>query len=302
MEKRRLGQSEIEVSLLGLGGMSLSATDIPASIKMIHQAHDMGITYFDTADLYDRGANEELIGEALLGFRDKIILATKVGNTWQDGKEGWTWNPSKAHILQSVEASLRRLRTDYLDLYQLHGGMMSDNFEEIIETFEHLQKEGKIRQYGLSSIRPNVFQKYIKQTRPASNMMQYSLLDTRPEEFLEEFEKAGVSVLARGSLAQGFLLGKPIENAYLQHTQPQTAALVQELTDVAATLGLRKETIALKYVTAKPIVASAIIGLRTATHLSALQQSLNEWHKVSTQDVLRYFEQIPKIQYQDHRD
>lgn len=302
MEKRRLGQSEIEVSVFGIGGMSLPSAELQTSIKIIQQAYDMGLNYFDTADLYDRGANEQLFGKALVGIRHKVILASKVGNAWQDGKEGWTWNPSKAHILQSVEASLRRLQTDYLDLYQLHGGMNSDNFEEIVEAFEQLKKEGKIRQYGLSSIRPNVFKKYINKAWPASNMMQYSLLDTRPEEFLGEFEKADVSVLARGSLAQGLLLSKPIEKAYLQHTQSQATAIVEKLTKVATALGLRKETIALKYVTAKSVVASAVMGLRTAGHLSALQQSLNEWHKVSDQDVLRYFEQIPKIQYQDHRD
>src|SRR5690606_2266600 len=115
------------------------------------------------------GANEELFGKALAAIRDKVILATKVGNAWQAGEDGWTWNPSKQHILKSVDASLRRLQTDYIDLYQLHGGTIEDNFEEIVETFERLKDAGKIREYGLSSIRPNVFLKYIQHAEPVSN-------------------------------------------------------------------------------------------------------------------------------------
>lgn len=302
MEKYKLGHSDLEVSKFGLGGMSLSSADVAKSAKLIQQAYEIGINYFDTADLYDRGANEEIIGRALAGLRSKVVLATKVGNAWQDGQDGWTWNPSRQHILRSIEGSLRRLNTDYIDLYQLHGGMISDNFEEIIETFERLQEEGKIRYYGLSSIRPNVFLKYIHQAKPVSNMMQYSLLDTRPEEYLEEFTTSRTSVLARGGFAQGLLLDKAIRKPYLQHDVEETVRISHKVANAAAAFGVSKETIALKYVTASPVVASSIIGIRTLDHLTALRKSIDEWYKVSANEVYDYFAQIPKIQYQEHRD
>lgn len=301
MEKRNLGKSNLEVSVIGFGGMSLSSTDLLQSISLIHKAYETGINYFDTADLYDRGANEELFGKALAAFRDKVILATKVGNAWQAGEDGWTWNPSKQHILKSVDASLRRLQTDYIDLYQLHGGTIEDNFEEIVETFERLKDTGKIREYGLSSIRPNVFLKYIQHAEPVTNMMQYSVLDTRPEEFLSGFEAANVAVIARGSLAQGFLLDKTISKPYLQHTLEHTTLIQQTLKNAAKELGVRKETLALKYVAANTAVASAIVGIRTLDHLEAVQTALDEWDKISNEEVKRLFSHLPKLQYQDHR-
>ena len=115
----------------------------------------MELNYFDTADLYNDGENEQIIGSLLKSNRSKIVLATKVGNVRQaDGST--KWDASKHHILMAVEASLKRLQTDYIDLYQLHGGMIEDNIDETIEAFELLKSQGKIRFYGISSIRPNV--------------------------------------------------------------------------------------------------------------------------------------------------
>lgn len=94
--------------------------------ERIQQAFDNGINFFDTADLYDRGWNEESVGKAVKDFRKEIMLATKVGNQWKAGGAGWVWNPTKEYILQAVEDSLRRLQTDYIELYQLHGGTIDD--------------------------------------------------------------------------------------------------------------------------------------------------------------------------------
>src|SRR5690606_13042544 len=116
----------------------------------------------------------------------EIILATKVGNRFEEGKKGWSWDPSKKYIKSAVKDSLRRLQTDYIDLYQLHGGTIDDPIDETIEAFEELKQEGIIRYYGISSIRPNVIREYVQKSNIVSVMMQHSLLDRRPEESVLE--------------------------------------------------------------------------------------------------------------------
>lgn len=290
------------VSEIGLGGMSLPVESVTDSAAIIQKAFDFGINYFDTADLYNRGANETLLGKAFEGWRDKVILATKVGNQWKDGVEGWTWNPSKFYILHAVEQSLKRLNTDYIDLYQLHGGTNADNFDEIVETFELLVQQGKIRYYGISSIRPNVFQKYLHHTRVVSNMMQYSILDTRPEEFFGDFEEKEVSIIARGSLAQGLLLDKVPTQSYLDHTveELQTAKALADT--VSTKLGVSSQAIALKYCLDKPIVGSVLVGIRTFAQLEQLLQSHAELTGISDERVEGYFSSLPKRYYQEHRN
>ena len=129
MKYNRLGKSELEVSNVSFGCMSLGA-DQAKNEKLLTAAVEHGINLFDTADLYQKGANEEMVGKALKGVREKVILATKVGNQWRSDGSGWDWNPSKDYILQSVEKSLKRLQTDYIDLYQLHGGTIDDPIDE----------------------------------------------------------------------------------------------------------------------------------------------------------------------------
>ena len=138
MQKRRLGTSDLFVSELGLGCMSLGL-DPKKAESILHAALDEGINYFDTADLYDYGENEKIIGTTFKQNRDKVIIATKVGNHWNEQKNGWHWDPSKTYIKEAVKASLKRLNTDYIDLYQLHGGTIEDPIDETIEAFEELK-------------------------------------------------------------------------------------------------------------------------------------------------------------------
>lgn len=141
MKKRQLGNSDLYVTEIGFGCMSLGASEAEA-MRIIDEAIDLGINFFDTADLYDYGLNEEFVGKALKGKRDQIVLTTKVGNRWTEEKNGWSWDPSKAYIKTEVKESLRRLQTDYIDLYQLHGGTIEDPIDETVEAFEELKKKG----------------------------------------------------------------------------------------------------------------------------------------------------------------
>ena len=182
MKKRQLGNSDLFVSEIGFGCMSLPTNPSEAD-KIIQTALEHGINYFDTADLYNNGENEKIVGNALKSNRKQIILATKVGNRMNETGDGWVWDPSKKWITTAVHESLKRLQTDYIDVYQLHGGTMEDDADEVIDTMESLKKEGLIRAYGISSIRPNVIDRFLTKSNAVSVMMQYSLLDRRPEEW-----------------------------------------------------------------------------------------------------------------------
>ena len=222
----QLGNSTLEISEIGFGCMSLSGTE-PEQADILHHAMDLGINFFDTADLYNKGMNEISVGKALKTKRNKVILATKVGNQWRPDGSGWDWNPRKDYILNTVEGSLKRLQTDCIDLYQLHGGTINDAIDDTIAAFETLKQQGKIRYYGISSIRPNVIREYIKRSSIVSVMMQYSLLDRRPEEScLDLLKKNNIGVLARGTVAQGLLVDKAAKE-YLQYSEKEVQTVAE---------------------------------------------------------------------------
>lgn len=272
MKLNRLGSSDLLVSEIGLGCMSLGVEENKA-IAIIHEALDRGVNLLDTADLYDSGRNEEIVGKAIRGRRDQVILATKVGNKRIPGQEGWTWDASKSYILAAVKDSLRRLGTDYIDLYQLHGGTLDDPIDDTIEAFEQLQQEGYIRQYGISSIRPNVIREYAGRSSIVSVMNAYSIVDRRAEEaVLPLLQEQGISVIARGPLSSGALAA---------HRQPVKGVPDYELTELLELRRTLEESLvtpersltqlAIRYSLAHPAVATVIPGASTREQL---QQNL----------------------------
>lgn len=269
MKYNFLGKSEISVSEVSVGCMSLGKNQ-PENTSLLHKAYDSGINFFDTADLYDEGWNEESVGKALKPIRNKVVIASKVGNQWRANGTGWDWNPTKVYILKAVEQSLKRLKTDYIDLYQLHGGTIEDPIDETIEAFELLKQQGKIREYGISSIRPNVIREWIKKSNIASVMMQYSLLDRRPEESsLDLLHRNRISVITRGSLAKGLLIDKPIKQ-YLGYSEKDVHLLQQATTDTDNPIGA-----SLQFVLKHPSVASAVTGIRTTSQLESILHSFS---------------------------
>ncbi|OON69992.1 aldo/keto reductase [Hymenobacter sp. CRA2] len=265
MKLQPLGTSDLRVSEISFGCMSLG-DDHAANARLLHQALEGGINFFDTADLYQQGENEVTVGKALRGRRLEAVLATKVGNQWRPDGKGWDWNPTKAYILQAVEGSLRRLETDYIDLYQLHGGTIGDPIEETIEAFELLKQQGKIRAYGISSIRPNVIREYVRRAGLTSVMMQYSLLDRRPEESsLASLHEHRISVLARGSFAQGLLAGKPAK-PYLNYSAAEVARAAQAVQTAVQPPRPMAET-AVQFALAQPAITAAVLGIRTEQQL-----------------------------------
>ena len=277
LEKRRLGTSDLMVSLLGLGCMSLG-TDRSKAETIVKTAFENGINYFDTADLYDFGENETILGSALKTVpRDRVIIATKAGNRWNDPKDGWYWDPSKTYIKEAVKASLQRLNIDYIDLYQLHGGTLDDPINETIEAFEELKAEGLIRYYGISSIRPNVIREYAEKANLVSVMMQYSMLDRRPEETaIQLLHEHRISVVTRGTLAKGLLTERMLskanpslqEKGYLDYSYSE---LQDTLTSLCESVNRPLQETALQYNLAHPAVASVVIG---ASSVQQLQESI----------------------------
>jgi aryl-alcohol dehydrogenase-like predicted oxidoreductase len=296
MNYKTLGNSALHISEISFGCMSLTtATDKEG---LIHQAMDKGINFFDTADLYDRGENETLLGQALKGRRQQAIIATKAGNQWKADGSGWEWNPRKDYILTAVEDSLRRLNTDYIDLYQLHGGTLEDPIDETIEAFELLQQQGKIRYYGISSIRPNVIREYVKRSHIISVMMQYSLLDRRPEEScLSLLKENNIGVLARGGVAKGLLGGKPA-GAYLNYSAEEVAKAASAIKQLSA--NRTEAQTALQFVLSHPAITSAVVGIRTLPQLEEAA-GVPEALPLTAAEIKILSEAIPANLYDQHR-
>lgn len=305
VEKRRLGKSDLLVSVLGLGCMSLG-NDAQKAEAIVKTAFENGVNYFDTADLYDFGENEKILGSALAPVREQVIIATKAGNRWNEYKDGWSWDPSKAYIKEAVKSSLKRLNTDYIDLYQLHGGTLDDPIEETIEAFEELKAEGLIRYYGISSIRPNVIREYAVKSNIVSCMMQYSILDRRPEEtVLSLLNELGISVVTRGTLAKGLLSGHLLakankavqEKGYLDYSY-------SELKDTLASLTRRLERpleeASMQYNLSHSAVASVVVG---ASSVQQLQDNIRAVQsKALTDEEISTIQSLTKANvYDAHR-
>jgi aryl-alcohol dehydrogenase-like predicted oxidoreductase len=296
MQYNQLGQSDLQVSAIGFGCMSLGNEERAAS-DLIHRALELGVNYFDTADLYDKGLNERMLGNILHEKRDMVILATKVGNQWRKDGSGWDWNPRKEYITGAVEESLTRLRTDRIDLYQLHGGTMDDPIDETIEAFELLRQQGKIRYYGISSIRPAVIREYSRRSGTVSVMMQYSLLDRRPEEScLAELKSRGIGVLARGAVAKGLLAGKPAgaytgpgegAAAYLKYSVAEVERAALAVAAVSGQTRSEAQT-AIQFVLDNSAISSAVVGLRTIGQLEDAVRALEApWLTSEDRQVLQ---------------
>jgi aryl-alcohol dehydrogenase-like predicted oxidoreductase len=278
--------------------MSLGTNDSDNE-KLIGAAIDKGINFFDTADIYENGLNETKLGKIIKGKRDKLIIATKVGNQLSADGSGLDWNPTKKHILQAVEESLRRLQTDYIDLYQLHGGMITDPIPETIDAFETLRRQGKIRYYGISSIRPNVIREYIRLSGIVSVMMQYSLLDRRPEETcFGLLQENNIGVLARGGIAKGLLVNKPA-TGFLNYSEAEVAKAATAINACSGNERSAAQT-ALRFVLKEPAMTSAVVGIRNTEQLEDVSGTTNA-PALSAAETDLLCASIPANYYDQHR-
>jgi aryl-alcohol dehydrogenase-like predicted oxidoreductase len=216
MQKRKLGKSNLEVSALGLGcmGMTFSFPPFPEKKEMItflHKAVELGITFFDTAEIYGPFTNEELLGEALAPLKSKVIIATKFGFAPDpNGGPRWTGvNSRPEHIREVCEASLKRLRIETIDLFYQHRVDPSVPIEDVAGTVKDLIKEGKVKHFGLSEASAQTIRRAHAVQPVTALQSEYSLFWRRPEaEILPTLEELGIGFVPFSPLGRGFLTGK----------------------------------------------------------------------------------------------
>jgi aryl-alcohol dehydrogenase-like predicted oxidoreductase len=272
---RRLGSSEVEVTVVGLGCNNFGGRiDEAASRAVIDAALDAGVTFFDTADVYGGdGASEEIIGRALQGRRDQVVLATKFGNK-RNGEE-WTRRGDRAYIRDAIEASLRRLQTDYVDLYQYHRPDGVTPLEETLGALNELVEEGKVRAFGSSNFTADMVDEAAAAAQErgltpfASEQSEYSWLERKAEdELLPACERHGVGFIPYFPLASGLLTGKyrrgePAPEGTRLHGREldeERLARVERLEAWAKEQGVSLLDVAIGGLAAQPGVATVIAG------------------------------------------
>ncbi len=210
---RRLGKSEIEISVIGTGlwavGGGWGPVDDQQALEAIDASLDTGINFFDTADVYGSGHSEELLGKAMRGRRERFVVATKIGWGGYDGKNNRSQYDSVDKLIAGVEESLRRLQTDHIDLIQNHIFYREPNTDVFIEGFQRLQRDGKVRAYGLSSSDFTFIKDFNRDGHCATLQIDYSLLNrTAESEIFPYCQANNIGVIVRGALAMGILAGK----------------------------------------------------------------------------------------------
>jgi aryl-alcohol dehydrogenase-like predicted oxidoreductase len=296
MEHRRLGRSGLRVSVLTLGTMtfggggsfaSVGSVDLDGVRRHIDLALDAGVNLIDTADVYSNGLSEELIGEALEGRRDSVLLATKARMPMGDGPNDA--GLSRQHLIEACEASLRRLRTDHIDLYQVHEWDGQTPLEETLDTLDGLVRAGKVRYVGCSNYAGWQLTKALGISdrlglqRFASQQIYYSLQARDAEyELVPVSLDQGVGILVWSPLAGGLLTGKyrrdqPDPEVGRQLTdwneppvrdREQLYDIVEVLVEIAGSRGVSPAQVALAYTLGRPGVTSVIVGARVEEQLA----------------------------------
>jgi aryl-alcohol dehydrogenase-like predicted oxidoreductase len=285
MQFRKLGHSSLKVSALGLGCMGMSEFYGPQqeeeSVSTIHRAIDLGINFLDTADVYGLGDNEKLVGRALQGRREQVVLATKFGNV-RDAAGGFAGiNGRPEYVRKACEASLRRLQMETIDLYYQHRVDPTVPIEETVGAMSRLIEEGKVRCLGLSEAAPATLRRAHK-THPISALQtEYSLWTRDPEEqILPVCEELGITFVAYSPLGRGFLTGRFQRYEDLapddwRRNQPRfqgenlqrNLELVRRVEQIAVKKGSKPSQLALAWVLAQSEMIVPIPGTARRAHL-----------------------------------
>lgn len=310
MEKRTLGKSGLTVSALGLGCMGMSEfygpSDEAESIATLHRAVDLGVTHFDTADVYGPRINEELVGRGLAAYRNRITIATKFGNV-RDEKGAWKGVSGKPDYVRSCcEASLKRLKIDTIDLYYQHRVDPDTPIEDTVGAMAQLVKEGKVRYLGLSEAAPATIRKACKVHPITALQTEYSLWTRDPEDgVLDTCRELGVGFVAYSPVGRGFLTGRIKSHDDLDPTDfrrmaPRLQAenmaknleLVARIEAMAAEKGCTPAQLALAWVLAKGSDIVPIPGTKRRKYLEENCQAVEI--RLSPADVARLDAAIPK--------
>jgi aryl-alcohol dehydrogenase-like predicted oxidoreductase len=301
MKKRTLGKSGLEVSALGLGCMGLSfgygpPTEKNEAIKLIRAAYDRGVTFFDTAEAYGPFTNEELVGEALVPIRDKVVIATKFG--FENGMPGQGTNSQPERIRAVAESALKRLKTDVIDLFYQHRVDPNVPIEDVARTVKSLMQEGKVKHFGMSEAGAETIRRAHAVQPVAALQSEYSLWWREPEkEILPTLEELGIGFVPFSPLAKGFLTGaisdktefdktdfRNVVPRFSEEARKANHALVDALGKIADRKKATKAQIALAWLLAqKPW----IVPIPGTTKLHRLEENLAAANVVLTADDLK---------------
>ncbi len=291
MKYRRLGNSGLEVSILGLGTNAFGKrADEDASTRIIHHAMDQGINFIDTANIYAGSESERIIGEALVGRRHEVVLATKAGLVNGEGPN--SRGSSRYHLMQELDRSLTRLKTDYVDLYQIHTFDPNTPLDETLRTLDDMVRAGKVRYIGASNYAAWELMKGLGYSeakglnRYVSTQTSYSLADRTPEqELVPVCLDQGVGIIPYFPLAGGILTGKysfadqaPLKSraqtdpSFSRFINDRTLTLGEEVSRIAEESGCTPSTLSLAWLMEQPVVSTVIVG---ATRTEQLDENLN---------------------------
>lgn len=289
MEKRKLGSQGLEVSALGLGCMGMSfglgpAKDKNEMIQLIRQAYDEGITFFDTAEIYGPFTNEELVGEALAPIRQKVVIATKFGFKPSESGKWDALDSRPEHIRDVVEASLKRLRTDVIDIFYQHRVDVNVPIEDVAGTMKDLIKEGKVKYFGLSEAGAATIRRAHTVCPVTALQSEYSLWWREPEkEIIPTLEELGIGFVPFSPLGKGFLTGTINEKTtfdksdfrnvvprFAEEARKANAALVELLVSFATQKKVSSAQVALAWLLAK---RDWIVPIPGTTKLERLKEN-----------------------------
>ncbi|HEY5753393.1 MAG TPA: aldo/keto reductase [Chthoniobacterales bacterium] len=309
---RNFGRTGVKISAITLGCMMFGRrTELDESIRIIDRAIDAGINILDTANVYSRGRSEEITGEALKrnGKREQVFLATKVHGTMDDVDPNKQGN-SRRHIIEQAEASLRRLKTDYIDLYQIHRPRPEVSIDETLRALDDLVRSGKVRYIGTSTfagwqvVESLWASKELGLHRFVSEQPPYNLLDRRIErELIPVAQTYGLAVIPWSPLGGGILTGKyrrgqpfPTDSRYSNASPVQARRFTEQVYDVieplgeiAAAKGVPLSQLALAWTLYQPGITSPIIGPRT---LEQLEDALHALNVTFTQEDFKKIDEI----------
>ncbi|RWM20436.1 aldo/keto reductase [Mesorhizobium sp.] len=309
MQQRKLGNTGLEVSALGLGCMGLSygygpATDRTQAIELIRAAFERGITFFDTAEAYGPFVNEEVVGEALAPVRDKVVIATKFGFAGGEVSRGMDSRP--AHIKEVAEAALKRLRTDRIDLFYQHRVDPEVPIEDVAGTVKELIAEGKVGHFGLSEAGAQTIRRAHAVQEVAALQSEYSLWWREPEtEIIPTLEQLGIGFVPFSPLGKGFLTGAINETTtfadndfrnvvprFSTEARKANQALVEVLGAIAAAKQATSAQIALAWLLARK---PWIVPIPGTTKLHRLEENIRAAGIALTADDLRTIESAVSV-------
>ena len=295
MRKREFGESGLESSVIGFGGWPMGrgqygSLDDDDAKRAARTAYDNGVTLFDTAAIYGWGYGEKLMGEALKGIRQDVVLVTKGAREWQrdnpDRSAATVADSDPDKLRTSIDASLERLQTDYIDLFLIHWPDKGRAFSEPMEVLEEAKRAGKIRHTGVSNFSAPMMEESLKTSPIIASQIGYHIFDRRPEADVMPFSQShGIGVMAYGSLAHGLLTGTWAAGQSFEEDDwrrnganfgisswgadnlAANVAIVEKLKEMASGHGKTMPQLAIAWVLANPAVTVALVGAKTPSEI-----------------------------------